>query len=256
MMTPYSISVVLPAFNEEENLPLTVADAVAHLDRLTSTYEIIVVNDGSTDNTHAVAQSLCAGNHQVRLISHASNRGYGAAVRSGFSAARCDLILLTDADGQFFFEPLSEFLECIESFDAVIGRRAQRADPWHRSVISAAGNWVARRSFKLRAHDINCAFKLIRCDALQAFSLKSNGAMISAEILACATRSGWRIREMPVPHQSRAHGRATGARPAVIWWTLIEFVRVWREQRSSSRGCIAAEAGHPSGAEAEDLRKA
>jgi glycosyltransferase involved in cell wall biosynthesis len=248
MMSPHSISVVLPAFNEAETLPLTVADAIAHLDRLTSTYEIVVVNDGSTDNTHAVAQSLCAENCHVRLISHASNRGYGAAVRSGFSAARCDLIFLTDADGQFSFEPLSEFLDCIENFDAVIGRRAQRADAWHRSLISAIGNWIARKSFKLRARDINCAFKLIRRDTLRTLSLKSDGAMISAELLACATHASCRIRELPVPHRIRAHGSATGARPAVIWRTVVEFIRVWRGQRAN-----AALSGI---AEAEDLRAA
>lgn len=252
-MTPHSISVVLPAFNEEENLPLTVADAVEHLGRLTKTYEIVVVNDGSTDNTQAVAQSLCAGNRHVRLISHASNRGYGAAVRSGFFAARCDLIFLTDADGQFSFEPLSDFLECIETFDAVIGRRAHRADAWHRSLISAVGNWIARKSFKLRARDINCAFKLIRRDALRTFSLKSHGAMISAELLACATRAGCRVRELPVPHRSRAHGSATGARPAVIWRTVVEFIRLWREQRSNPRHCVAADAALSGIAIAEDL---
>jgi len=248
MMPPPSISVVLPAFNEEENLRSTLADAVACLNQLATTYEVIIVNDGSTDGTEAVARSLCAGNSRLRVVSHTSNRGYGAAVRSGFSAACYDLIFLTDADGQFSFEPLSEFLDRIEDFDAVIGRRAPRADAWPRSLISAVGNWIARKSFKLRSRDINCAFKLIRRDVLQTLSLKSDGAMISAELLASVTRAGCRIKEIPVAHRSRAHGSATGARPAVIWQTVVEFMRVWREQR--------AHMVLPGRAKAKDLRVA
>ena len=243
MMPPHSISVVLPALNEEENLPLTVADAVAHLDRLTSIYEIIIVDDGSTDNTHPLAQSLCAENPHVRLISHVSNRGYGAAVRSGFSAARCDLIFLTDADGQFSFADLPGFVAKIDGFDAVIGYRQRRADPWHRLLISAIGNWIARRTFGLHARDIDCAFKLIRRDALQRISLGSDGTMISTELLAQATRSGWRMKELPVPHQPREYGSSTTAKPAVIWRTVVEFLALWQKQkrqlRVNSRACAS-----------------
>lgn len=243
MMPPYSISVVLPALNEEENLPLTVTDAVAHLDRLTSTYEIIIVNDGSTDNTHAVAQSLCAGNPHVRLISHASNRGYGAAVRSGFSAGRCDLIFLTDADGQFSFGDLPGFVAQIDDFDAVIGYRHGRADPWHRLLISVVGNWFARHFFGLHARDIDCAFKLIRRDALRGISLGSDGTMISTELLAQATRAGWRMKESPVPHHSREYGISTTAKPAVIWRTVVEFFALLQKQkrklRVNSRACAS-----------------
>jgi glycosyltransferase involved in cell wall biosynthesis len=243
MMSPYSISVVLPAFNEEQNLPATVTDAVAHLSRLTNVYEIIIINDGSTDHTDAVAQSLCGENPHLRLISHAANRGYGAAVRSGFSAARCNLIFLTDADGQFSFQHLSEFLSGIDDFDAVIGYRTQRADAWHRLLISAVGNWFARQAFGLRARDINCAFKLIRRDALRGVLLGSDGAMISTELLVRARNAGWRMKESPVPHRARESGVATGAKPAVIWQTMVEFVALWQSQqrylRAASTACAS-----------------
>jgi glycosyltransferase involved in cell wall biosynthesis len=235
MISTHSISVVLPTLNEEKNLPLTVADAVAHLDRLAGIYEIIIVNDGSTDNTRAVAQSLCAGNPHVRLISHASNRGYGAAVRSGFSAARCDLIFLTDADRQFSFGDLPGFVAWIDGFDAVIGYRQKRADPWHRLLISAVGNWIARRAFGLHARDIDCAFKLIRRDALRGISLGSDGTMISTELLAQARRAGWRTKESPVPHQARQYGVSTTAKPAVIWRTVVEFFALLQKQKRQLR---------------------
>lgn len=240
-MPPHSISVVLPALNEEENLPLTVADAVAHLDRLTSIYEIIIVNDGSTDNTLAVAHSLCAGNPRVRLISHASNRGYGAAVRSGFAAARCDLIFLTDADRQFSFGDLPGFVAQIDGFDAVMGYRQRRADAWHRLLISAIGNWIARRTFGLHARDIDCAFKLIRRDVLRGISLGSDGTIISTELLAQATRAGWRMKGSPVPHHFREYGVSTTAKPAVIRRTVVEFFALLQNQkrqlRANSRAC-------------------
>ncbi len=243
MSPPPSISVVLPAFNEEENLRSTVTDAVACLNQLTAIYEVIMVNDGSTDGTDALAQSLGAGNPRVRLISHAVNRGYGAAVRSGFSAARCDLILLTDADGQFSFDDLPNFVSQIDLFDAVIGYRLRRADPWHRLLISGVGNWIARKIFHLQARDINCAFKLIRRDALRGISLSSEGAMISTELLAHASHAGWRIKELPVVHRSRARGAATGAQPAVIGRTLIEFFTLWQDRKRQTRAQSSACAG-------------
>ncbi len=233
-MSVPSISVVLPAFNEEKNLPATVTVLSRALKDLRLDYEIIVVDDGSIDRTHAVAQSRCVGNPRVRLISHASNRGYGAAVRSGFSAARCDLIFLTDADGQFSFGALPGFVAQIDGFDAVIGYRRGRADARHRLLISVVGNWIARRVFGLRARDINCAFKLIRRDALRAISLGSDGAMISTELLAQARQAGWRMKELPVPHHSREHGAATGAHPAVIWRTVIEFCALWQDRQRQS----------------------
>jgi glycosyltransferase involved in cell wall biosynthesis len=241
MMPPHSISVVLPAFNEAENLSATVADAVAHLNRLTRVYEIIIVNDGSSDDTHAVVQSLCAANSSVHVITHASNRGYGAAVRSGFSAARYDLIFLTDADGQFSFGDLPGFVAQIDGFDAVIGCRQGRADPWHRLLISGAGNWFARKFFDLHARDIDCAFKLIRRDALRGISLGCEGTMFSTELLTQAALAGWRMKESPVPHRPREYGVSTTAKPAVIWRTVVEFFALLQKQkrqlRMNSRAC-------------------
>jgi glycosyltransferase involved in cell wall biosynthesis len=223
MMSPYSISVVLPAFNEEDNLRATVADAVAVLDDCAGEYEIIIVDDGSTDKTAAVARLLSDSNSRVRLVSHDCNRGYGSTVRTGFASARYALVFLTDADGQFWFDNLPEFLSHIDGFDAVIGYRQERADPWYRHWLSRAGNFIARFSFGIRARDIDCAYKLIRRSVLERVSLSSEGTMISTELLAGAGNAGWRLKELPVPHRPRKHGLATGAQFAVIWRTMVEF---------------------------------
>ena len=193
------------------------------------------MNDGSTDGTDALAHALCAENSSVRLITHASNRGYGAALRSGFSVARYDLIFLTDADGQFSFGDLSGFVAQIDGLDAVIGYRQGRADLWHRLLISAIGNWIARRAFSLHARDIDCAFKLIRREAIRGISLGSDGTMISTELLAQAMRAGWRMKESPVPHHPREYGVSTTAKPAVIWRTVVEFFALLPKQKRQSR---------------------
>ena len=231
MRSPHSISVVLPVFNEEKNLSATIADALAQLDRIGDAYEIIIINDGSTDKTGAIARSLSSTNQCLRLVSHDRNRGYGAALRTGFAEARHGLIFLTDADGQFSFAQLGEFLSFNDDFDAVIGYRAHRADGWHRLLISRIGNWLARRAFHLRVRDIDCAYKLIRRKALRSISLTSNGTMISTELLAEGMRAGWRMKELPVTHGPREHGTATGVQLAVIWRTLAEGAALWRKQR-------------------------
>jgi glycosyltransferase involved in cell wall biosynthesis len=231
MRSPHSISVILPVFNEEKNISSTIADALAQLERTGDPFEIIIINDGSTDKTDAIARSLSAANQLLRLVSHDRNRGYGAALRTGFAEAHHELVFLTDGDGQFSFAQLGEFLSFIDDFDAVIGYRAQRTDGWHRSLISRVGNWLARRTFHVHVRDIDCAYKLIRREALREISLGSDGTMISTELLAQAMLAGWRIKELPVSHQPREHGTATGAQPAVIWRTLVEGVALWRKQR-------------------------
>ncbi len=231
-----SISVVLPAFNEEANLWSTVTDAVATLEKIGADFEVLIVDDGSSDGTPKICQELLALSSSVRVIRHEHNRGYGAALRTGFDAAKYDLIFFTDADGQFRFDQLSQFLSCIDSVDAVIGYRADRQDAWHRKFNSRVGNWFARKAFSLTARDINCAYKLLRRESLRRLPLRCDGTMISTELLALAGRAGWKFHELPVSHFSRKFGTSTGAKPVVIWRTILEFFQVLRR-----RADIAAE---------------
>lgn len=223
-----SISVVLPAFNEAENLAATVSGAADALDRLGADYEILVVDDGSTDETPKVCRELVARYDRLHVIRHPRNRGYGAALRSGFNSARCELIFLTDADGQFRFDHISEFLACLDKIDMVIGYRANRQDSWHRKLNSRIGNAIARALLGVRARDINCAYKLLRREALRHLPLSCDGAMISTELLALASRAGWRLEELPVTHFPRRFGQPTGARPRVILRTILEYFQIRR----------------------------
>ena len=217
-----SISVVLPAFNEEDNLAATVANAVSALRQLGLEFEIVIVDDGSVDGTPRICRDLTRHNC-VRVIRHERNRGYGAVLRTGFNAVPCDLVFFTDADGQFRFDQLPQFLAAIDKIDMVIGYRADRQDPWHRRFNARVGNCIARMFLGVRARDINCAYKLLRRASLRELSLESEGAMINTELLALAARAGWKIRELPVAHFPRKLGKATGAMPSVIWRTALEF---------------------------------
>ncbi|MGI8819975.1 MAG: glycosyltransferase family 2 protein [Chthoniobacterales bacterium] len=227
-MTARSLSVVLPAFNEAENLAGTIADAVSTLDQIGIEFEIVTVDDGSSDATPALCAQLAAQDRRIGCVRHARNRGYGAALRTGFEAARHELVFFTDADGQFRFRDLRPFLAQIEGREMVIGYRAARKDPPLRTVNSAIGNWLARRLLQVRVRDINCAYKLFRRERLDALPLSSDGAMINTELLALAARADWRFCELPVSHYPRAFGTPTGAKLHVIAHTLREYFRVRR----------------------------
>lgn len=221
-----SISGVLPAFNEELVIADTVGSMVAALADLTEDYEVIVVNDGSRDSTRRVVEELSAGNPRIRCISHPVNRGYGAALGTGFAAATRELVFMTDGDKQFDPRELAIFLPHIQDADLVIGYRAPRRDPFMRRVNGWGWNLVVRLLFGYVARDVDCAFKLFRRSVLETVHVESIGATFSAEFLIKARRKGFRIKEMRATHLPRRAGHATGAKPAVILRAFRELIRL------------------------------
>lgn len=219
-----SLSAVLPAYNEAAAIADTLAGLRAVLVRLGVPFEIVVVDDGSADETGALAARTPA----VRVVRHARNLGYGAALRSGFAAARHDWVFLMDADGQFDPEELPRFIEAARAADFVVGYRVARADPGHRALFARA--WAALMGLLLgvRVRDVDCAFKLMRRSYLTAIPLEAGGAFLSAELLAKAVRAGARIIEQPVRHLPRRGGRSTGASPRVLLRAIYELARLWR----------------------------
>ena len=215
-----SISLVLPAYNEASNLRPLLEEARRTLSRLTKEHEIIVVDDGSRDETARIAREFGG----VRLLSHARNRGYGAALRTGLRAARMDWIVFTDADLQFRLADLVALLQARGDVDIVAGYRAPRRDPLRRRMLGWGWGWLVRVLYGLRVRDVDCAFKLFRRQVLDAIPIESVGAFITTEILVRAAAEGFRIREVPVRHYPRASGSASGARPRVILRALRELV--------------------------------
>jgi glycosyltransferase involved in cell wall biosynthesis len=232
------LTIVLPCLDEADNIAGAVAQATAAATACSASHEIVVVDDGSRDDTAAVVAQLVDADPRVRLIVHATNRGYGAAVRSGLRAARMPWVLLTDADLQFDLSDLADFVPCTAEADLIVGWRVLRQDPLRRRINGAAWNWLVRRLFHLPIRDVDCAFKLMRTELAQAVPLSADGAMISTELVVRMLAAGARLEELGVRHRARQAGTQSGARPRGVLRALRE-----RGARSASLRAAAPTAG-------------
>jgi glycosyltransferase involved in cell wall biosynthesis len=228
------ISCVFPAWNEEENIGPLLDEAVGALPAFADDFEIVVVDDGSTDATANIVRRFAESDPRVRLVAHPTNLGYGHAVRSGLTHTRGDVAAFSDGDRQFRVADLRLLVDRLDDADIVVGHRVKRADPWHRLVIARVYHFVLRTVFGLRLHDVDCGFKLYRREVVETVvpKLESGGAFVSAELLIRAQTAGCRIVEVPVPHHPRIAGRPKGASPRVIARTLAEIRRLRRSLRS------------------------
>ena len=218
------ISAVLPAFNEEANLEQSVGRMAQALDTYARNSEIIVVDDGSLDQTPFVLERMAGLYPTLRVVRHPRNRGYGAALRSGFAAARCPWVFMMDADNQFDPSELSLLLHHAAEADIVTGYRKHRRDPVLRRLNAWAFFTLVRFFFGHLVRDVNCAFKLIRRDLLTRMDLHADGALINAEVTVLARRLNARIIEVPVHHYPRLSGKQTGANPLVVLRAFRELL--------------------------------
>lgn len=225
-----ALSYFFPAHNEAENVGALIAEALSVLPELAECFEIIAIDDGSSDGTGELADRLADAHPDlVRVVHHAARRGYGGALRSGFRAARYPLVCYTDGDRQFRVADLRRLLERLErdpSTDVVVGYRLRRADATLRLVYARAYRLCLRLFFGLRVRDVDCACKLFRRDALAGVRLESRGAFLSAELLIKLGARGRGITEVGVPHHPRTAGRATGADPRVVLTAVRDFWRL------------------------------
>jgi len=220
------LSVVIPV-HDEEGAITEVLDLVRRAaPRAAGRWEIIIVDDGSTDGTPGVLRALAAADSRVRVVRHGTNRGYGAALRSGFAAARFEWVFFTDGDGQLDPGQLPEAVMALGDADGVVGYRLRRSESWVRRANTALWNAAVRALLGVPVRDLNCAFKLLPRRVLAPESLRTTGAVISAEILARASRAGCRFAEIPVAHRPRLLGRPSGARPGVVLRAAWELPRL------------------------------
>jgi len=224
------LSYFFPAHNEEANLEALVEEALRVLPSLAETFEIIAVNDGSRDATQDIADQLTARHPGiVRAVHHPTNLGYGAALRSGFGAARFEFVAFTDGDRQFQVSDLGRLTARLlrsDAPDAVVGFRIKRADPRIRTIYARSYRLANRIFFRLQVSDVDCAAKLFRRDALRDLRVESEGAFFSAELLIKMRAAGRSVVEVGVPHHPRTAGSATGARPQVILRAVRDFWRL------------------------------
>ena len=213
---------VLPAHNEEEAIATTVHEVIETLSAWMLDFEIIVVDDGSQDDTGTILDTISTIHPYVKVIHHPVNQGYGAALVSGFEAASKDLTFFMDSDGQFDIHDLGRFLPLMEEYDAVLGYRIDRQDTWMRKVNAWGWKKLVGLVFDVHVRDVDCAFKLYPSSFFREYQLETRGAMINTEILYKFIRAGNTYTQVGVRHLPRHGGRATGAKLSVI-------VRAFRE---------------------------
>lgn len=224
---PGSLSLVLPAYNETHNIEGLVRRALAVLPRYTDDFEIIIVNDGSRDGSREIIDGLAREDGRVCAVHHPRNRGYGAALRSGFRASSREYVMFMDADHQFDIADIRLLSPFVPLFDIVAGFRMERSDPMHRRINAEVFNIAVRVLFGVHLRDLDCAFKIFRGDLLRSLHLTSSGALINAEIQAQLRRQGATLVQVGVPHHPRRAGQATGGSMRVITRAMRETVVLW-----------------------------
>ena len=233
IQTQHSLSVVLPTYNEEDVIAITLRDVLNTLRTQINDFEVIVVNDGSSDHTGMILATIAEVVPQVRIITHEQNQGYGVTLADGFASASKELTFFMDSDGQFDICDLSHLLTYIDEYDAVIGYRVQRQDTWMRKLNAWGWKHLIRIVLGVHVRDIDCAFKLLHTSFLQQIPPETRGAMINAEMLYMLKRSGFTWREIAIHHLPRRSGRATGAKLRVIvraFRELFIYSRKWRRE--------------------------
>lgn len=232
-----SLSVFFPAYNDAATIAGLIDKADRAARQVSDDYEIIIVNDGSRDDTAAVLERLRETQPCLRVVTHQRNRGYGGALRSGFAAARHEWLFYTDGDGQYDPGELSRLVDSLApGVDVVNGFKRRRGDSWVRIGLGAIYNTMVRALFGLRIRDVDCDFRLIRRQALDRLTLVSDSGAICVELVRKLQDLGARFAEAPVSHYHRRHGRSqfftvprvarTASQLVRLWWTLIRKNRV------------------------------
>lgn len=231
-----SITAFFLCYNDAGTIPSMVIVADRTLRKLTDDYEIIVGNDGSTDQSATVLAELQGLYPRLRVLNHAQNRGYGGNLRSGFAAATKDLIFYTDGDGQYDPGELPVLYERLTGdVDVVQGWKIQRHDPLHRIVIGKIYHWVVRAWFDLHLRDVDCDFRLIRRHVLESFPLESHTGCITVELMTRIQMGGFSLVEVPVHHYHRAHGQSQFFNVGRVAATLVQLFEMWVHLRLGVR---------------------
>jgi glycosyltransferase involved in cell wall biosynthesis len=228
-----AISVFFPCYNEQQNIGRTVENAIEVLEKLNADFEIMIVDDGSSDKTGQIADDIADRESRIKVVHHQRNLGYGAALQSGFRAARKELVFYTDGDGQFDMNEMPPLLPLMEQYDIVSCYRLNRQDSLIRKINAWCWTKLVCLLFGLRLRDIDCAFKLYKREIFDHIELSSTGALIDTEILARAVRRGYRITQKGVHHYPRTAGAQTGAKLRVIFRAFRELFELRRRIRNA-----------------------
>ncbi|MCD6335110.1 MAG: glycosyltransferase family 2 protein [Candidatus Latescibacteria bacterium] len=230
--TDLSISVFFPCYNDKGTIASMVIESILTLRPLTEDFEVIVIDDGSSDTSREILKELQRVYPQVNLVFHEQNRGYGGALKSGFATAKHEWIFYTDGDGQYNVRELPELLEKMaDGIDVVNGFKIKRSDPLHRIVIGKIYHHITKRVFGLPIRDVDCDFRLMRRAIFDQIELESNSGVICVEMIKKIHEAGFRFAEVPVHHYFRTSGKSQFfnfrrifkvARGLLsLWWKLV-----------------------------------
>ncbi len=222
------LSVILPIYNEGQNIKDVVNKIITGVKNYIESFEIIAVNDGSTDKSADIIRTLSAQYPFLRLISVQKNKGYGAAIRRGIYNAKMPWLLIMDADGQYDINDLKHFWEKKSCYDFIIGYRKKRSDNLYRRILGKLGNFIANLFLhkKVFIKDVNCGFKLFKTNELKAIPLISNGAIISFEILYSLLQNKRLFAQLPIAHYKRVAGKSTGGNLKSVIQNILEFLKL------------------------------
>jgi glycosyltransferase involved in cell wall biosynthesis len=222
------LSIFFPAYNDSGTIASLVITARASAQKLTSDFEIIVVNDGSADHTAEIADELAQTYPEVRVIHHPVNRGYGGALRTGFAEARKDLVFYTDGDAQYDPAEMEVLWPRMrEGTDVVNGYKINRSDPMHRIIIGRVYHHTVKLLFGLKVRDVDCDFRLIRRSVFERITLEHNSGVICLELMKKLTDAGCHIEEVPVHHYHRTFGKSQFFNVPRLWHTALGVFRLW-----------------------------
>lgn len=227
------LSIFFPFWNEEKNIRQVIERAVPVADKIAKDWEIIVINDGSSDNTLKIANELSKKDKRIKVISHYPNRGYGSSLKEGFTNASYEYVVFTDGDGQFDFSEVDRFIDKLPESDLVIGYRQERRDNLVRHVLMNLLKIWDYIFFGINYKDIDCGFKMFKKSAIEELMpLRSEGAMITTEILAKAKKKRLKVAQVGVSHYPRQYGAQSGANLWVISRAILESLILWMDLRN------------------------
>jgi glycosyltransferase involved in cell wall biosynthesis len=248
-----SLSIFFPAYNDSGTIASMVIRAVQAATKLTSDFEVVVVNDGSGDATAEIADELARLYKQVRVVHHPKNRGYGGALQTGFRSATKELIFYTDGDAQYDPSELSALWAAMgPDADMVNGYKISRSDPLHRVVIGRIYHHTVSVLFGLKVRDVDCDFRLMRRSMFDRISLEKTSGVICLEMMKKITDAGFRIVEVPVHHYHRAYGRSQFFNFPRLAKTAVDVFLLWyalavRRQHLRPGGKAVAAEGEATG---------
>lgn len=220
-----NITFFCPALNEEKNLKPLIDSLLVTLPKFAEDFEVIIIDDGSTDSTFSIANSLAQSNPRIRVIHHKKNLGYGVSLAEGFKGARCDWVMYTDADFQYDLAEALPYVGLLNNHDILSGFVTKKATSLARELQSKVYNTLVRILFGINIKDINCASKIYSKKVIDAIEIKSKGFFVDAEMVIKASRLGYSIAQYPITHLRRNSGVATGSRPSLIFQNIFEMLR-------------------------------